>query len=134
MKKQTASCHNLVCVTADLHGCADKNMEQRVLRSMHCNSNLSSIVTGLNHMINSYKIAHLIPRAINSILALASDQRIIKPCIPCVPSSVTLLAWIVLIALAIFPLQTPSFVRRPCHCGIPNILSVCRLTMTVWLS
>ena len=50
----------------------------------------------------SYKIAHLIPRAINSILALVSDQRIIKPCIPCVPS-VTLLAWIVLIALAIFP-------------------------------
>jgi len=49
----------------------------------------------------SYKISYLIPRAINSQTRLS--QRIVKPCIACVPSSVTLLAWIVFIALAMFP-------------------------------
>ena len=49
------------------------------------------------------KIALIISHAIISIHRPASNQRIIKPCIPCVPSSVTLLACIVLIALAMFP-------------------------------
>ena len=75
----------------------------RLLSMLRINPAWSQDLSKSLQFVSYKKIALLISHAIISIHRPASNQRIIKPCIPCVPSSVTLLACIVLIALAMFP-------------------------------
>uniref|UniRef100_K3ZBI9 Uncharacterized protein n=1 Tax=Setaria italica TaxID=4555 RepID=K3ZBI9_SETIT len=50
----------LVCVTTDLHSCADTIHGTMVLWSMHWQPNLSRIITGLTHITSCLNTKFLI--------------------------------------------------------------------------